>query len=359
MNLIVPMAGRSSRYPNVKPKWMLTHPSGNFMVLEAISGLKLDDFSNIYLVYLREHEEKFHFMKGFMEEVDALGLTDKVNMVELVEPTRDQPETVYQAIKQGNIQGPIVIKDSDNRFVVDLKPGNMVCTYDLNQSGLIKPANKSYVQINEHGQIVNIIEKQVISSRFCVGAYGFEDASLFCDTLDAMPLDKERYISNVIFHLMLEEKKVFQAIDVNNYLDWGTIQDWDRFKRSYATLFLDLDGTLVMNSSAHFPPYVGESDPIEDNVQIIKDLQETGKFEIIITTSRPERFRAKTEAQLASLGLKPKQVIMGLYHSKRIIVNDYSKTNPYKSCDAINLKRNAADLREILRESLGIDYEEI
>ncbi|MEJ7682686.1 MAG: hypothetical protein WKG06_33480 [Segetibacter sp.] len=36
------------------------------------------------------------------------------------------------------------------------------------------------------------------------------------------------------------------------YSDWGTIEDWDRFKRSYATLFVDLDGTLVKNSSWHF-----------------------------------------------------------------------------------------------------------
>lgn len=50
---------------------------------------------------------------------------------------------------------------------------------------------------------------------------------------------------------------------------------------------------------------------------------------------------------------------MNLNHTRRIIINDYSKSNPYKSCDAINLKRNSDDLKEILRESLGIDYEEI
>ena len=26
MNLIIPMAGKSSRFPNMRPKWMLTHP---------------------------------------------------------------------------------------------------------------------------------------------------------------------------------------------------------------------------------------------------------------------------------------------------------------------------------------------
>jgi hypothetical protein len=50
---------------------------------------------------------------------------------------------------------------------------------------------------------------------------------------------------------------------------------------------------------------------------------------------------------------------MGMQHGKRIIVNDYSKSNPYKSCDAINLRRDSQELEDILRDSLGIDYEEI
>ena len=52
-------------------------------------------------------------------------------------------------------------------------------------------------------------------------------------------------------------------------------------------------------------------------------------------------------------------LIMDLNHSKRIVINDYSKTNPYKSCDSINLKRNSSDLKDILRDSIGIDFEQI
>jgi hypothetical protein len=50
---------------------------------------------------------------------------------------------------------------------------------------------------------------------------------------------------------------------------------------------------------------------------------------------------------------------MGLFHSKRIIINDYSKSNPFKSCDSINLKRDSSELKDILRESLGVDFGEI
>ena len=41
MNIIIPIAGQSSRFPDMKPKWMLTHPQGDFMVIEAIKGLVL------------------------------------------------------------------------------------------------------------------------------------------------------------------------------------------------------------------------------------------------------------------------------------------------------------------------------
>lgn len=352
------MAGRSSRFPDVKPKWMLTHPSGKFMVLEAIRGLNLADFEKIHFIYLNEHEEKHQFLKGFREELEDMNGLGKSVFTALPKATRDQPETVEQAIELGKIKGPILIKDSDNYFQAKVTAHNGVCYADLNNIGLIKPKNKSYITIDAQSNILNIIEKRVISSTFCVGGYAFADASLFTDALQKMKPESERYISNVIFQLMLEGK-TFRAIETQNYSDWGTIEDWDRFKKTYGTLFVDMDGTLVKNSSAHFPPYIGQSEAIQPNVDIIRQLVQSGKFEVIITTSRPEKYRPETLAQLKKLGIDAKHLIMGLYHSKRIIINDYSKSNPYKSCDSINLKRNAEDLKEILRESLGIDYEEI
>lgn len=358
MILIIPMAGKSSRFPNLRPKWMLTHPSGRFMSIEAIMGLNLEDFNKIYFVCLKEHEEEFMFLKGFKEELEDIGLSEKTEFIMLDKATRDQPETVYNAIKQNNIKGPIVIKDSDNFFNVTLNPGNSVCFSDLNSSGLIKPKNKSYLMSDANGNVSNILEKQVISPYFCVGAYSFESADEFIEALDKVPVDSERYISNVIFQMILNGK-LFNSREVDNYIDWGTVEDWDRFKRSYATLFVDIDGTLVKNSSAHFPPYIGNTDTIDSNIEILRTLYSSGKFQIVLTTSRPEKFRQLTISQMSEVQMPFNHLIMGLYHSKRIIINDYSKSNPFKSCDSINLKRDSNELKDILRESLGIDYEEI
>ncbi len=352
------MAGRSSRFPGIRPKWMLTHPSGKFMALAAISGLNLEEFENIYFIYLKEHEEEYRFIKGFKEELEEIGISHKTSLIELDEPTKDQPETVYQAIKKANIKGSILIKDSDNFFKANIRPGNSICYFDLNQAGLIKPKNKSYITVDHLNIVTNIIEKQVISPYFCVGGYNFEDADLFCKTLENLPIDNERYISNVIFQMILEGKK-FEAIPVTEYSDWGTLQDWDNYKRSFATLFIDMDGVIAQHSASHFPPYYGETGPINENLEILKHLRTTGKFQIIITTARHEKFRDITIKQLKEFGLDYDHLIMGLQHGKRIIINDYSKSNPYKSCDSINLKRNSSELKEILRESLGIDYEEI
>jgi hypothetical protein len=358
MNLVIPMAGRSSRFPELRPKWMLTHPNGKFMVIEAIRGLNLADFEFIYFIYLTEHETQHSFLKGFKEELEDFGLLSKVKFISLDEPTQDQPETVLRGILKGGIKGPILIKDSDNFFQANIRPRNSICYADLNKVGLIKPRNKSYIMIDAQGNVLNIVEKLVISSSFCVGGYSFTDAKLFVNGLKKIDPTQERYISHVIYQLMLDGQ-TFNAIETQHYSDWGTVEDWDRFKRSHGTLFVDLDGTLVKNSSVHFPPYVGKSEALHANADIIKRLQQSGKFEIIITTSRPEKYRKVTEQQLEQLGIKYKVLLMGLLHSKRIIINDYSKSNPFKSCDSINLKRNSDDLREILRESLGIDYEEI
>lgn len=358
MILIVPMAGRSSRFPNMKPKWMLTHPSGRFMAIEAISGLNLDDFSKIIFVCLKEHEQLHGFSQGFNEELHQMNVLEKTEIMYLDETTEHQSQTVELAINHFNISGPIFVKDSDNYFTATFTGSNSICYYDLNLSGLIKPKNKSYISFDDSGLINNIVEKQVISSQFCVGGYGFESANKFVENLKRINSTNEIYLSNVIFEMILSGTH-FQGLEVADYSDWGTLEDWDRYKRSYATLFVDIDGTLVKNSSAHFPPYIGNTPALDENVSILRKLYQTGKFQIILTTSRPEAYRKATVEQMEKLQLPFDHLIMGLLHAKRIIINDYSKSNPFKSCDSINLKRDSEDLKEILKEALGVEYEEI
>ena len=111
---------------------------------------------------------------------------------------------------------------------------------------------------------------------------------------------------------------------------------------------VDIDGTLVTNSSIQFPPYVGSGEPLTLNIQYLREQYEEGKLYIILTTSRPEFLREVTVDEMKRHNMPYDQLVMGLPHCKRIVVNDFAKSNTYPSCDAINIPRNHDNLSEYL-----------
>jgi hypothetical protein len=353
-SLVLPIAGQSTRFPNIRPKWMLAHPNGNLMIHESIKGLPLAKFDKVYAVGLKSHFEKYNCEAGLRSQFEKLGIKENFRLIQLEQPTRSQPETVAEAIRREKIEGAIVIKDADNFFEMDYPQANFVGVYNLNDLNVVNAGNKSYVTVDDNGLVNNIAEKQIISSLFCCGAYSFEDARQFLNYYEKLQHHESLYISHIIYKMLLDQIP-FKTVEVKNYIDWGTLSEWNTFKGQYSTLFVDLDGTLVKSSAQHFPPYWGQTDGITENIESLNRLYESGKSQIIITTSRTSEFKEATQAQLKRLGIKYHQIIFDLYHSKRIIINDFAKTNPYKSCDAINIKRDSEDLKEMLEESLGFE----
>jgi hypothetical protein len=351
-NLLLPIAGRSSRFPNLNPKWSLTHPRGDMMVIEAIKGIDMSDVSQICLIGLEEHDTKFQLKKALSSQLEELGLLSKTKFVLLPAPTRNQPETIAQGIIGGNIEGPIYIKDSDNFFRDVPTNTNTVASYDLHLIEKVNARSKSYVEVNGDGFVTNIVEKKVVGSRFCAGAYSFESAGEYMKYFQKLSHEPDLYLSHIIFDMILNDV-TFSCSDVTDYVDWGTIKEWQAYTRQYSTLFIDLDGTMVRNSGQHAIPQWGQTEGIQPNIEAVNHLYNSGKVEVIITTSRKEAFRAVTLAQLERVGLKYHNIIFGLPHGRRIVINDYAPSNPFKSCDAINIKRNSPDLKEMLEESIG------
>jgi hypothetical protein len=352
MDLILPIAGRSSRFPEMRPKWMLTHPKGRMMVVEAVRGLDLSAVKRIIFVGLAEHESRFGFVNALRTQFEEEGIRNELVFVLLETETRHQPETVLRGIEEAGVSGPFFVKDSDNYFKTTVVPGNRISCFDLHSLEHVNARNKSYLQASVNGVVTNIVEKKIISSTFCVGGYGFESVNDFKSVYHELDDGSEIYLSNIIFAMILKGS-IFKSDMVTSYLDWGTLNDWNAYKSRFSTLFVDLDGTLVKNSGQYTDPKWGETDAIESNVKVINALYDSGNVEIIITTSRNERFRQTTISQLQRHGIKFHQIIFGLVHGRRIVINDYAKSNPYKSCDAINIRRDGTELREMLEESIG------
>ena len=352
INLLLPIGGRSSRFPHMNPKWSLTHPRGEMMLIEAIKGLDLSDVGRICVIGLEEHNTRFQLVDALSAQFSALGLRDKVDFVLLDEYTRNQPETIAVGIRKGNVTGAIYIKDSDNFFRDKPTAANCIAGYDLHHIEKVNARSKSYFEVNADGYVTNIVEKKIVGSKFCAGGYSFESAAAYLEYFDRYAAEKDLYLSHIIYGMILDGPS-FTYSDVTDYVDWGTIKEWQAYTRQYSTLFVDLDGTLVKNSAQYTAPFWGETEGIQANIDAPNHLYDSGKVQVIITTSRKENTREVTLRQLERVGIKYHKLIFDLAHGRRIIINDYAPSNPFKSCDAINIKRNSADLKAMLEDSIG------
>lgn len=346
--LILPVAGRSSRFPNMRPKWLLTMPSGKLMFEEAVANLHLHNFTRIVITCLKEHVENFVNLKK-LEASAQQNISAKIEFCILENPTNSHSETIYETIKRMHITGNIYLKDCDNTFAVEYLTENSVATVSLNAVELIDAKNKSYVTTNELGIIDNIVEKSVISSEFCCGGYSFEKAEEFVSTFEKLrtrDANMEWYISHIIFQMMLDGKS-FRTHAAEQYVDWGTLREYRHVARKKITVFCDIDGVLLINGSK-FGAKGWNTDAITENVNALIKLQRQDRLYLVLTTSRPKSEEIYVQRILKQLGLTYDQAVWGLPHTKRVMVNDFSPSNPYPSAISINLHRDATTLDQYL-----------
>ena len=361
VTVVVPAAGRSSRFPGTRPKVYLSNPNGLLMVVDALRGLNLDRVDRILIGVLREHLDQYcsGTADGILECVGKMNKTiEKITEVIVIESeTRDPVETVECILVQGQVTGAIFVKDSDNYFECTVAPLNHVVTLKIdrsNESNIFNVASKSFSFCSKDNTISNILEKVIHSSLCNVGGYGFADSSLFLEKVREIRNARslvaqvpELTMTNVIWSMMLT-KETFYSVDSANYQDWGTLSAWTTYCKSFMTLFIDLDGTLVTNSSAFFNPRHGTTEAIESNVAWLRRKHSSGRTYIIITTSRPESYKAETIQQLDALGIPYDRIMFDLMHCQRVLVNDFALTNTFPSAIAINLPRNSGMLPDMM-----------
>jgi len=343
--LILPVAGRSSRFAGTRPKWMLTMPDGRLMLEQSIEGLSVNSFDRVIVVALAEHIEKYTSLAR-LTELLRKSICDHIEILVLENATLSQVETIAIALEKGNVKGNFFIKDCDNTFQVDYSGGNKVAVVDLHSVSNVNAANKSYVQTDPLGLVKNIVEKHVISNFFCCGGYGFSSVEIFLKHWNLLKSNENLYLSHVIFSMIMEGVE-FQTLPAKSYCDWGTLEDFRSYCNQRFVVFCDIDGVLFSNSSK-FAPDGWSSLPLQKNIEALKSIQSTGNLYLVITTSRPEYLKEALQKELIAAGLKVDQFVMGLPHGSRYLINDFSSTNPFPSAVAINLERDSLTLDSYL-----------
>jgi hypothetical protein len=334
MAIIIPCAGKSSRFNGTRPKYLLTMYDGKFMFEKAAEPYLQEH--KVYFIILKEHDEKY----GVKDAFNKIYKDNKnIEILVLENETNGPAETVYQLTKNLPDNEFIFIKDCDSFFSVDLKKENHVCVADLRKNlSVTKVASKSFAVTNDQDMITNIIEKSVVSNFICVGGYGFKKAKDFNMAFEKLQSNDEIFVSHIIKEIL--SKSPFEICRVENYIDVGTYDEFVAYNQSHPTIFCDLDGTLFFNQSKIFSNnYSLEPTPLKSGIKFMLEKQKLG-CKIIFCTSRPKEFKNITIRTLEKLGFENITILFDLPHAPRIIINDYSQTNPYPTAISINVPRD-------------------
>lgn len=340
MEIIMPVAGLSTRFPNMRPKYTLTDYSGRMMIEQSFTPYI--GRNHITIGILKEHNDLYQTEKYLKNTYG-----DQLSVIILENRTTGPADTVNQIIQcAGLINDPILIKDCDSFFDYPSISDNGVCVSRVEDHEYVKRlAGKSFVISNNQGIITSIVEKQVVSNKFCVGGYKFESAKLFSDTYKSLINARvtEIFVSHVIEEC-LNNSIVFKEFIVSNYVDVGTANEWFDYNDKNV-IFCDIDGSIIHAQGKH--EYYDDPIPLKENIARLQSMIKDGSS-IIFTTARPKSIDNRTIEMLEGLGFSNVQLISGLPNARRILINDYNAANPFPRAVAVNLKRDSDNLSDFI-----------
>ena len=213
--LIIPAAAYKETNEQFIPEIFKINDYGRMNIISNMIDLPLNVFDNIYIVVNQRIDEIYNVKNMLEIQLKNEEFGDKTHII-VIKNTRNVVDTVLQTIAQipYNKFG-VFIKDADASFdITELNNENTVYTYKLEDVTEINPSSKSYVSTTSDDVVLNIIEKRVISSEFCVGGYYFNDIKKFVDLCERVREYDKLYLSNVIYYDILRNGEIYRTEQV-------------------------------------------------------------------------------------------------------------------------------------------------
>ena len=336
--LIVPCAGRSTRFPGMSPKWLLRYPDGKIMLEKSIEGLDLKFFDDVIITIVKEHAEKFSADK-ILENIFHFKNSTKFHLCVLENFTSCQAETVSKTLELCGVKGNFAVKDSDNYVKISIPitdNRNFVTGINIETfpNEIRRLNSKSFLTVNEQGIILDIIEKKIKSGYISIGLYGFADAEIFCNAYRHLNSTSDRYkeiyLSHIISYLIGTRQAVYRYLEAEDYEDFGTIQDWNIVLNKKSSVIIFADNLLFKCDE------LKKLTPIDENLKTLKKLFDDGA-QIIIMTSLPNEFKNLIQTELKNFEVNAHEIITDCYYSQRRLISPSTPEIPYPSGSAINV----------------------
>lgn len=217
VDVIMPMLGRGERMENCQDtcKPLMRLPDGERFFIRALRSLENYEIRNLVMVVLED------FGKEFFELSTELSTEFSIDRIVMVThaPTKNAVETLKIGVNQLNLLShdnlPIIVLDCD--IYGELPLVEQVFDANIFYFSSNNP-NKSYIETDSEGMVVNIAEKVVISDKAVMGAYFFGSLSAI------EPQPDFAYVSDLIKQMVKEGKKV-SSLSVDKVTNFGTLQE--------------------------------------------------------------------------------------------------------------------------------------
>lgn len=226
MKVIVPMAGRGSRFKNVgemtpKPLIPVLGKPMLYWALKSIDGI---EYSQLVFIALKEHEVNFG-LKTLLHELYG----NNVTLILIDEVTEGQLCTVLAAEEHLNSSEDILITSSDT--FVKSKIGEHISRKADDCAGLISVANLpgdrwSFAKVDETGRVTEVAEKRRISNYASTGLYYFANGYDFLTEAKKIIENKEKtqgeYYVIPVYQKLIERGLKIEISLADEVYDMGT-----------------------------------------------------------------------------------------------------------------------------------------
>ena len=237
LNIVIPMAGRGSRfsdcgYKDPKP---LISINNKHMIEGVIDNLTPSCKHRFIFICQKKHIEKYNLTKVLRNKSDGCVV------IPIEEYTEGAACTVLLAKEYICNSDPVMIANSDQWIDIDInKYLNLLEKGELDGLIMTMTANDpkwSFVGISNN-KVNKVVEKEVISDEATVGIYNFSRGDNFCKAANTMikkdkRVNGEFYVAPVYNQLINEKYNVgfFNIGGVNNGMyGLGTPDDLNYFK---------------------------------------------------------------------------------------------------------------------------------
>ncbi len=232
MNIIVPMAGRGSRFADAgvtTPKPLIDINGAPMMqwALKSIAGIA---YSRLVFVVLQEHDAEYGVVTWLQDTFGA-------DVITLPDVTEGQLCTVLAARDVINRDEDVLIISSDTYVASDL--GRHIAERSADCAGIISVADMpgdrwSFARTDETGRVVEVAEKVRISRHASTGMYYFANGRQFVEIGEEMIRDEEKtrgeYYVIPVYQKYIARGWLVTISEVTEMWDMGTPDALAAFK---------------------------------------------------------------------------------------------------------------------------------